>query len=419
MRLRTLLLLCAVALASCIDGLTVQHAVTRWTAQDQILVMIREAALQRYRPGALPGASYGRALPAVARVARALAKDHRLQLLDDWAMPALGVRCYLAQPLLQNDGGNTLAQLAADPRVESVQALQRFHGVGHGDPYYRLQSNAAELHLGELHRLSRGRGARIAVIDTGVELKHPDLEGQISAAIDFVGDGYIGEFHGTAVAGIIAASADNGVGIVGVAPEARLIALRACWSEDHGGGSALCTSFTLAKAVQYALTQEVQVINMSLSGPPDRLLDRLLDKAVSAGTIVVAAIDPQDPEHSFPAGRNDVIAVAAAGQRTLLAHALHAPGTQVLTTATPATWSFVSGNSFAAAHVSGIAGLLLASPASPSPPRAARLLAATAHVTQDGAAVDACAALAAAVDACVCSCRGMVSRPRTSNAAGP
>ena len=94
----------------------------------------------------------------------------------------------------------------------------------------RLQPTAGLWHLDELHRVATGKNVRVAAIDSGVELDHPDLNGRVALARNFVdARDWVAERHGTAIAGIIGARADNGVGIVGVAPGAQLLALRACW----------------------------------------------------------------------------------------------------------------------------------------------------------------------------------------------
>ena len=77
--------------------------------------------------------------------------------------------------------------------------------------------------------------------------------------------------------------ADNSVGIVGVAPDATLLPLRACWPDQADSDTALCSSFTLAKAIQFAVDQRVRVLNLSLGGPRDRLLERLIDRARMRG----------------------------------------------------------------------------------------------------------------------------------------
>jgi subtilisin family serine protease len=98
-----------------------------------------------------------------------------------------------------------------------------------------------------VRKAATGRKVTVAVVDSGIESNHPDLAGQVAVEENFVdGQKYVAELHGTAVAGVIAARAGNGVGIEGVAPDARLLALRACW---QAGSATRCNSFTLAKAI--------------------------------------------------------------------------------------------------------------------------------------------------------------------------
>ena len=118
--------------------------------------------------------------------------------------------------------------------------------ASHNDPLYAAEPAAAQWHLADLHRIATGRGVKIAVIDSGIEVGHPDLAGQILLSRNFVaGQSALAEQHGTGVAGIIAAKADNGIGIAGVAPGARLLALRACWQTP---GGTVCDTLSLAKA---------------------------------------------------------------------------------------------------------------------------------------------------------------------------
>ena len=188
----------------------------------------------------------------------------------------------------------TLARISADPRVRLAQPMQAFnvHG-GYDDPYFSQQYGANAAQLLQMHQRATGRGIRVAVIDTGADRTHPDLQGRIDTARNFVGDDarFDSDIHGTAVAGIIAANANNGIGIVGLAPDADLLVLKACWQRALDDIRAQCNTFTLAKALTFAIDQHADIINMSLGGPNDPLLALLIEVALARGIVVVAAQD--------------------------------------------------------------------------------------------------------------------------------
>ena len=106
--------------------------------------------------------------------------------------------------------------------------------------------------------------------------------------------------HGTAMAGLIAAVANNHIGIVGIAPLAQLEVFEACWQLQPDSDEAVCNTFTLAKALAAALDSGIQLINMSIAGPSDPLLSALIEAAMKRGvTFVGAAAEPAD---AFPTG---------------------------------------------------------------------------------------------------------------------
>ncbi len=261
-----------------------------------------------------------------------------------------------------------LDDLVADSRVESAQALNAFRALisTYDDPYWQLQQDVQDLGIPDVHGFSSGRNVRVAIIDTGVDFDHPELRDRVFSWRSFVGDDpaeFRSDRHGTAVAGVIASNANNGEGIVGVAPGAKLQVLKACWHRDDSD-AAVCNSFTLAQAIAHALDSGVQVINMSLTGPHDPLLGRLLEKAFRAGiTIVAAADDGEDP--GFPASLDTVIGVSTPARvpvaqlfNTRRAPVL-APGDDIITPVPDGGYDFLSGSSLAAAHVSGVIALLL------------------------------------------------------------
>lgn len=342
-------------------------------APRRILVLLRLAP-DHFRPGASYGGGYGNGLSrsAARRVARRIARDHALALVDDWPMPLLRLNCFVMTVPADRTPESVARQVETDPAVVWAQPMHDYEtqgsdggtgeragtGAARGDPMLAAQPVARAWHLLDLHRLATGRGVTVAVIDTQVERTHPDLAGQIAGAQSFVsGHPVAAELHGTAVAGIIAARGDNGVGILGVAPRARLLALRACWQRPGNAGSA-CDSFSLAEALHYAILHHADVINLSLSGPPDRLLATLIALAQARGGTVVAAADRDRADGGFPASAPGVIAVSDAPFAASPTKIYVAPGRDVLTTEPGGRWYLVNGSSYAAAHVSGLVALL-------------------------------------------------------------
>jgi subtilisin family serine protease len=203
----------------------------------------------------------------------------------------------------------------------------------------------------------------VAVIDSGIDDKHPELHGRVAINRNFVAArrGERGEIHGTAIAGIIASQANNREGIVGVAPNAKVVGLRACWAVATNVPTAHCSTFSLALALEAAMDLQAQVINMSLTGPFDELLGALLDEALERGiTVVAAAAGSAVTTDAFPASHAGIIAaMAATGDIALAPRTLQAPAREILTTTPNAGYAFLSGNSLAAAHVTGVVALLL------------------------------------------------------------
>ncbi|HEY1391903.1 MAG TPA: S8 family serine peptidase, partial [Methylibium sp.] len=323
----------------------------------------------------------------------------------------LGVDCYVMAVPPDRAPEHVAQVLSQDARVAWAQPMNIYRAQQqaaaaaptHNDPLYPAQPAAAAWHLAALHELATGREVRVAVIDSGIEQNHPDLDGQVALARNFVpARPDAPEQHGTAVAGIIAARADNGIGIAGVAPRARLLALRACWQESRS--STLCSSLSLAMALDFAISHDAQVINLSLGGAPDRLLGKLLDAALVRGITVVAAADRSLPGGGFPAGHPGVVAVSDEAPNPP-AGALLAPGRDVPTTTLGAHWNLVSGSSYAAAHVSGLFALVRELHRSPLPAASTTL-----SVLPSGG-IDTCATLLRFVSPRACACANMRATP--------
>jgi len=349
---------------------------------------------------------YGVTSAARATV-RAITHDYGLHEVSAWPIAALRVHCVVFRVPEDTLPAQMIARLAQDPRVDSAQPLNQFatetdSAVGaYNDPYASLQTVLRDLTVAQAQQWSRGSGVRIAIIDTGIDFEHPDLAGQVIAHRNFVDadeSAFRLDRHGTAVAGVIAAIADNHIGIVGIAPDARLFALKACWQAPHGGASAACNSFTLAQALGSAIDMQADVVNLSLAGPADPLLARLLQRGMQRGMIFVGAAPPAGTPAGFPTDVEGVLSIAVAEESSGAGSQLQAPAHEVLTLVPGGHWDFASGSSIAAAEVSATVALLLAARPHVSSPELYRVLERTSQnlTTHDVplTSVNACAALA-------------------------
>ena len=301
------------------------------------------------------------------RITQQIAEDYHIQKLTEWPMSEVGVHCVVYQVPTGASVAEIMQKLSQDSRVSIVQNMHLFKTKAHqyNDPYFKLQANLQQMQISQAHGKTTGRNITIAMIDTGVDLTHPDLIDQITQNKNFasgISPDFSNDKHGTAVAGIMVARKDNGTGIIGIAPDAKLIALKACWPQQTDSMEAVCNSFTLALAVNSAIQSGAKILNMSLGGPQDAFLELLLNKAIEKGMIVIAANTGLAREdENFPASLKNVISVQALkqpDQRPQLP-TITAPGEKILTTLPHGTYDFISGSSIAAAEVSGIIALLL------------------------------------------------------------
>jgi subtilisin family serine protease len=201
----------------------------------------------------------------------------------------------------------------------------------------------------------------IAVIDTGADTSHPDLQGRIHDEQNLVDDNaaaFNHDSHGTEVAGIIAADADNHQGIVGIAPKAILSVYKACWYDTAG--------MQVRAAIHSRWPRRWRQSSIRCTHrqfepgwPADPLLDKLLDQLLDQGRIVVTALPPSGNRDGFPDSAPGVIVVRVAGSSKASPGILSAPGTDILTTQPGGGYDFTSGSSMSAAHVSGIVALML------------------------------------------------------------
>lgn len=229
-----------------------------------------------------------------------------------------------------------------------------------GDPgQYAL----AKMRLPEAHALSVGADVTVAVIDSGIDVTHPELAGVIAGTFDALNNGEAPHSHGTGIAGIIAAHAR----LMGTAPSSQLLAIRAFGVQKSGAES---TSFVILKSLDYAIAKNAQIINMSFAGPHDPAMERGLAAAAAKGIVLVAAAGNAGAKSPplYPAADRNVIAVTATDQSDRLFAqsnrgsyvALAAPGVDILSPAPDGKYQVSSGTSLSAAFISGVAALMIA-----------------------------------------------------------
>ncbi len=356
---------------------TADTATTPFDTGDRFVVVT--FANDPYRPTARAGSTgrrYGSGTYGVAQAAhnnaQRIANTYSLKQVISWPIKALGVHCVVYQIPDARSVAEVLASLTKDPKITLAQPLQQFHTLtsaptqdanpAYNDPLYGLQTNLVSLDIAAAHERSRGAGVKVGLIDTGVDSRHPDLRDRISGSRSFVtahssAAPAAGSYrHGTAMAGLIAAVANNEVGIVGIAPQARIEVFEACWQLDPNSDAAVCNTFTLAQALAAALEARIPLINMSISGPPDPLLSALVQSGLKRGVIFVGSM--AEEADSFPTNINGVIGVANTDQE-LSGATLSAPATHVLTLRPGGEYDFESGTSVAAAEMTGVVALLL------------------------------------------------------------
>jgi subtilisin family serine protease len=271
------------------------------------------------------------------------------------------------------------AQLtAADPRADEQWALQGDGPMGAASAW----------------RQTTGGDVTVAVIDSGVDLTHPDLvpnlwtnPGEIPGnGIDDDGNGYVDDVHGydfvdntgnpqdanghgTHVAGIVAARGGNGIGVAGVAWSARIMAIRVLDASARG------TTTTVAQGIRYAVDNGARIINLSLAGPsPARDLEDAIVYAQQHGVLIVVAAGNEGRDlaaaPTYPAAypEDNILGVAATTQDGVLAGVsdfgvgadLAAPGADILSTALGGGYEWRTGTSMAAPQVAGALVLLAA-----------------------------------------------------------
>jgi subtilisin len=254
--------------------------------------------------------------------------------------------------------------LLKNPKVTWIEPDIEVQAAAQVLPWGVNRIDAEVVHAGG----NKGAGVKVAVIDTGVDYRHTDLDGNYAGGKDFVNkdlDPMDDNGHGTHVAGTLAAE-DNNAGVVGVAPQARLYALKVLNSSANGYWS------DVIAAMDWAVANRMQVANLSLGGSSDPgiTVKAAFDNAQAAGLLTVAiAGNMNGGAVIYPAKYQSVIAVSATTDTDTLASfssigsevELAAPGKSIYSTYKGGGYATLDGTSMASPHVAGTAALVIAS----------------------------------------------------------
>lgn len=349
----------------------------------------------------------------------ALASSARIDLLEDYGLTrrASAGRLDLVRVPAGVSPEEVASRLAADPRVAYAEPNTPMHLAYAlpNDPQLYKQWGLFAAGVPNAWTVSDGSGVVVAVIDTAMDTRHPDLAAAVLPGYDFCADDKecvsfdddpYGSSqhaeHGTHVAGVVVAAPSNGLGVAGVAPGARLLPVKV-FTE---GADSLTFPFNVALAIRWAAGLPVEgvptnpnparVINLSLGGEASLAVTEAVNDAVAAGAVVVAATgNGYRSSVLHPATLPNVVGVGAAeeggGSFKAAPYSnfgagldLLAPGTGVVSTAPGGGTRLSNGTSMATPFVAGAAALLLAVDPSLMPEQVKQRLVDTAYLP-DGA----------------------------------
>jgi serine protease len=275
----------------------------------------------------------------------------------------------------------SLAALRSDPRVESVEPNALFAATFvPDDPKFQDQWHMSRVGAERAWELSCGRGVTVAVIDTGVACfdKGPFTKGTDLSGTRCVGgynyvakntDAYDDHGHGTHVAGTIAQTTNNGIGVAGLADCANLMPIKVLSARGSG------TSADVAEGIRFAADHGAQIINMSLGGPMrSSVIESAVKYVINKGVLVIAAAGNSGRSVGFPAAYDGVLAVSASDRNDNIAWfssrgpqvGIAAPGVAVMQQTVCEggknkceVFGVFNGTSMAAPHVAGAAAMVM------------------------------------------------------------
>jgi thermitase len=344
-----------ISLAACMAVLCAGTAHGAEYEPDQVIVKYADGASQAQRMRVAHRAGATKSLGSIAGVAAKVVRVRR--------DPALVAARLNRSQIVEYAEPNLIIRAAWFPNDPRFGELHGLHNAADTDIDAPEGWQAAGL-----SSWPATGGARIAVVDTGIDLTHPDLSGQTVACassldLDLLDECADDNGHGTHVAGTIAAKANNGIGVVGVAFNADLVVCKAL--DEFGSGSIA----DVANCIDWAASQGAKVISMSLVGPDNTTIQQAVANAWNDGNgavIVAAAGNDGDDTVYYPAGYPEVVSVAATDNsdaRAGFSNAnpdveIAAPGVDILSTSLGGGYETKSGTSMATPHVAAVAGVL-------------------------------------------------------------
>ena len=293
-----------------------------------------------------------------------------------WHVIASPELAKLGLSIIELAPGEDASRLAQDGGIEVVQPVQRvrLQDTIPNDPFWPQQYGPGRVRLPQAWDLTRGAShIIIAVIDTGIDLDHPDLQDKLVPGANWVNPSQPPEDdhgHGTHVAGIAAANTHNNLGVAGASWGARLMPLKVLDATGNGDDA------HVAAAIVWATDHGADVINLSLGGPcPSPVMEVAATYAYRMGVTVVAAAGNQNGPVLCPAAASSVIAVAATDANDVRAGFsnvgpevdLAAPGVGIYSTGRGGGYEYRSGTSMATPFVSGVVALMMCQPQFTSP----------------------------------------------------
>lgn len=294
----------------------------------------------------------------------AILKRHRLTRLESVDLDLTGTTIIRARVARGGSAARTLRALRAEKTIVSSElnhlfSLQAEPAMAAKGDLADVQYAPAKLRLAEAHAIAEGQSVLVAVIDSGIDGSHPELAGSLDPASPAR---TIGQ-HGTAIAAVIAAHQR----LVSAAPKVRILGFDSFTGRE--GAAANGATLDILKSLDKAAKAGVRIVNLSFAGPEDTLLSAGLAAAEERGIVLIAAAGNGGPKAppAYPAAHPAVIAITATDPADKIYKsanrgayvALAAPGVDILTAAPKGEYTQLSGTSFAAAQVSGVAALLL------------------------------------------------------------